>query len=279
MRRNGIVAVGDICNNPLTLEQKKKERIRYYNFIEASGWQPSVSQTRFQRAIDLYQLFADAFSSSSTSIVPHAPYSVSTDLWNLIQPFYEGKTVSIHNQESRGEDDLFRTGNSELNRMFGLMKINNDHHHPSGRSSLQTYYHSLSGAGKIMLVHNSFTSGDDIDHVKMTGKGNVTSFCVCINANQYIESSIPPVDLLVNKECNIVLGTDSLASNHSLNLMDEIKTIQRFFPQIELEQVLRWATINGAIALGMEESLGSFEKGKKPGVILINDNNRVKRII
>jgi aminodeoxyfutalosine deaminase len=279
MLENGIVAVGDICNNPFTLEQKKKGRLQYYNFIEASGWQPAVSQTRFQRAVELYQLYADAFSSSQLSIVPHAPYSVSTDLWNLVQPYYEGKTVSIHNQESRGEDDLFLTGNSELNRMFGMMKINNDHYHPSGRSSLQTYYHSLSGAGKILLVHNSFTSADDIDHVKKNDSGNNTSFCLCINANQYIENSIPPVDLLVKKECTIVLGTDSLASNHSLNMMDEIKTIMKFFPHLELEQILRWATINGARALGMEKSLGSFEKGKKPGVILLGGDNSVKRIV
>src|SRR5215211_3001249 len=47
---NGIIAVGDICNNTLTISQKRKGRLNYFNFIEASGWLPSLSEQRFQRA-------------------------------------------------------------------------------------------------------------------------------------------------------------------------------------------------------------------------------------
>src|SRR5688572_4814248 len=48
MLSNGIVAVGDICNNLLTLPQKLKQRLAYYNFIEASGWLPAVCEPRFE---------------------------------------------------------------------------------------------------------------------------------------------------------------------------------------------------------------------------------------
>ena len=57
MLANGIVAVGDICNNLLSLPQKQKQRLVYYNFIEASGWLPAVSETRFERALNLYNQF------------------------------------------------------------------------------------------------------------------------------------------------------------------------------------------------------------------------------
>ena len=77
----------------------------------------------------------------------------------------------------------------------------------------------------------------------------------------------------------MVLGTDSLASNWSLNLLDEIKTIRKHFPNIPLEEILQWATLNGAAALGMQDVLGSFEKGKKPGVLLMNEKNlSVRRV-
>lgn len=59
MLRNGIVAVGDICNNALTLPQKQKGRLRYYNFIEASGWLPAVSETRFRRAKELFEQYSN----------------------------------------------------------------------------------------------------------------------------------------------------------------------------------------------------------------------------
>ena len=48
-----------------------------------------------------------------------------------------------------------------------------------------------------------------------------------------------------------------------------MKTIQEHQPKIPLEEMLQWATINGAQALQMDKHLGSFEKGKKPGVVLI----------
>jgi len=66
------------------------------------------------------------------------------------------------------------------------------------------------------------------------------------------------------------VGTDSYASNWSLNILDELKTIQKYNPTIELAEMLGWATWNGARALQMDKHLGSFEKGKKPGIVLIS---------
>lgn len=274
MVAGGIVAVGDICNNLFTLPQKQKQRLAYYNFIEASGWLPAVSQSRFERALDLYTTFTKGSPQPPihNSIVPHAPYSVSPGLWELIIPGFENKTVSIHNQETSFEDEFFLEGTGDLVRMYQLMKIDNTFHKATKRSSLQSYFSHLSKAGSILLVHNTFSREEDIVFAQdNTSQGQHLSFCICINANRYIENAIPPVELLRANDCNIVLGTDSLASNRSLSILDEIKTIQKEFPLIPLEEILRWATFNGAQALQMEETLGSFEKGKLPGVILIRN--------
>ena len=75
-------------------------------------------------------------------------------------------------------------------------------------------------------------------------------------------------------QSKIVLGTDSLASNHSLSMLDELKTIVHYFPTIPLAELLQWATLNGAKALQMDDTLGSFEKGKKPGVLLIENTHQ-----
>jgi cytosine/adenosine deaminase-related metal-dependent hydrolase len=69
--------------------------------------------------------------------------------------------------------------------------------------------------------------------------------------------------------CKIVVGTDSLASNEKLSILDELKTIAEHVPGISLATLLTWATKNGAEALGFSE-LGTFEKNKKPGVVLIS---------
>lgn len=276
MLANGIVAVGDICNIELTLPQKVKGKLQYYNFIEASGWMPAIAAQRLQRS----KVYFDAFSQASpSSIVPHAPYSVSEELWEAITPFFEERVVSIHNQETAFEDDLFRSNSGDFVRMYQMMNIDHAHHRPSGKSSLQSYYDKLKSASSILLVHNTFTQQDDVDYIQ--AKSNLkppTFFCLCINANRYIEDALPPVEMLRKNGCGIVLGTDSLASNWSLSIWDEITAIREHFPAIPLEEILQWATLNGAKALEMDDKLGSFDKGKQPGVLVVNAGE-VKRLI
>jgi cytosine/adenosine deaminase-related metal-dependent hydrolase len=111
----------------------------------------------------------------------------------------------------------------------------------------------------------------DIEFIKLSTSNLQLStfFCLCPNANLYIINTLPDVNMLVENDCMIVLGTDSLASNHQLSIVEEIKTLHQNFPAIPLELMLQWATINGAKALQMEGRLGSFEKGKQPGIVLI----------
>jgi cytosine/adenosine deaminase-related metal-dependent hydrolase len=271
MLQNGIVAVGDICNNTLTLSQKKQQRLAYYNFVEASGWLEDLAQTRFERSFSFYKDFQNITNNST--LVPHAPYSVSEKLWQLLQPFFDNKTVTVHNQETAFEDELFLQASGDFTRMYQLMKIDNSSFKASGKSSLQTYFHKLKNAANVVLVHNTFSKERDIHYAKETAQKNNQQlwWCLCPNANLYIESTLPDVELFIANNCNMVIGTDSLASNHSLNILGEIKTLQKNFPSVGIEKFLRWASLNGATALNMHDSLGSFEKGKRPGVTLIDN--------
>jgi cytosine/adenosine deaminase-related metal-dependent hydrolase len=112
-------------------------------------------------------------------------------------------------------------------------------------------------------------------------------FCLCPNANEYITGLMPDIDLLIKHNCKIVVGTDSLASNRQLDVLEELKTIQKNFHHIETKTLLQWATINGGYALQLNDVIGSFEKGKQPGVVLIEniengkltDRSKARRII
>lgn len=281
---NGIVAVGDICNNTSSFFVKKKRRIAYYNFIEVSGWAPQIAAQRFTKSKTLYDHFSVLFSD--TSMAPHAPYSVSDPLWQLITPYFSDKTTTIHNQETIFEDELFLRGQGALLHIYEKMNINNGFFHPTGKTSLQSYFHKLRSAKHIILVHNTYTTEEDILFAKMNNKISYINWCLCANANQYIENVLPPIELMRKHHCNIVIGTDSLASNRSLSILDELKTINKNFPYIPLTELLQWATINGSRALGMGNKLGSFEKGKQPGVIVLKNieegklnNALIERII
>jgi aminodeoxyfutalosine deaminase len=286
MLNNGIVAAGDICNNLSTLKEKQAHKLAYYNFIEASGWAPSVYSSRFERSKEFYNAFAQLYPT--TTIVPHSPYSVSEELWKELIPYYEGKVVSIHNQETKHEDEYFKKGTGDLDRMYKMMNIDTSFYTPPEKSSLQSSFSKLIKAQSVILVHNTFTQQEDLDFIKENTPANkFVSFCVCINANLYIENTTPPVDMLLKNECNIIVGTDSLASNHQLSILEELKTIARHFPDINLQTMLQWATLNGAKALQMDNQYGSFEKGKSPGVVLIEGlenmnltkNSKASRIV
>jgi cytosine/adenosine deaminase-related metal-dependent hydrolase len=270
MLQNGIIAVGDICNNILTVSQKTKRNLCYYNFIETSGWLPEIASARVERAKNIFDDFEK--QDLKSSIVPHAPYSVSENLWKEMIPFFSGKTISIHNQESAQEDLFFLEGKGDFTKMFEMMKIDNSFYAAKKKRSIESYFKKLSSAKSVILVHNTFTKQQDLDFInEHANKEQLVSFCLCPNANLFIENTLPPVDLFLRNDCQIILGTDSLASNHQLNILEEIKTIVKNFPEMKTETLLKWATINGAKALQMENEIGSFEKRKKPGIILIEN--------
>ncbi|MFT4023256.1 MAG: amidohydrolase family protein [Flavihumibacter sp.] len=273
MYNSGIVAVGDICNTANSVEVKKQSRIRYINFIEVSGFVPSGAHHRYEQAVAVQQAFeplGDAF------IVPHAPYSVSPELFGLLEA---SPLSTMHNQESAEENEFFMRGTGPFNGLFSAIGVDIGFFRPPHTSSLQAVIPFLPRAGNLILVHNTETSAEDLFAWRQAGALlPVPWFCLCVRANQYINSSLPPVDLLAGSGYRIVLGTDSLASNHSLDLMAELFVLLDHFPELPLETALHWATLAGAEALGLQQQLGSFEKGKQPGLVLLQGRS-AKRIL
>ena len=184
---------------------------------------------------------------------------------------------------------MYRTKAGEFLKLYQFLNINIDFFKPYNKSSLQSYLSLLNKAKTILLIHNTFVNQEDIQFAKRQSEiaAQQIFWCLCANANLYIENALPPVELLQKNNCNIVLGTDSYSSNHSLNILDEMKTLQQYFPSIKLKELLTWSTTNGAAALGMNNMYGSFEKGKKPGINLISnvsngnllDTSTIKRIL
>jgi cytosine/adenosine deaminase-related metal-dependent hydrolase len=122
-----------------------------------------------------------------------------------------------------------------------------------------------------MLVHNTYSTLEDINWAHLYS--SVIYWCFCPNANLYIEDRLPDFQTFINSSCRIIIGTDSLASNHSLSVLEELKTISRHAPYIKLDILLKWGTLSGADFFGWKQDLGSLEKGKRPGINLITDVN------
>jgi cytosine/adenosine deaminase-related metal-dependent hydrolase len=267
MYNNGIVAVGDICNTADTIVAKPKGKIAYYNFVEIYGLDPLLATQKMNEGLLLQAQYEAA--NLKAVVIPHAPYSVPAALLQLLAKKYGSNTVSIHNQETKAENDFFEKKMGSFVDMYARVGVDLDFFTPTKTTSLQSVLPYLKDAAKTIWVHNSFTSESDIKAVQATNTD--AYWCLCPNANQYIENTMPPVQLLREQHVNIVVGTDSYASNWSLNMLDELKRIQLHNSLIPLAEMLTWITSNGARALQMEGKLGSIEIGKKPGLVLIEN--------
>ncbi|MBC7851457.1 MAG: amidohydrolase family protein [Chitinophagaceae bacterium] len=274
--KNGIVAVGDICNTLTTLPQKQRGRIYYHNFIEVSGFIPAGATTRFNRSVDFFNAFASLsqLPIESNSIVPHAPYSVSTELFKLILDFPGNHIISMHNQESKAEENLFLNREGEFIDLYNQLGLDIGHFQATHKNSLQSVYSNFRSNQRLILVHNVTTNENDIAFLQKSDtriNRDLLHFCLCPNANEYIGNGLPNINVLANSGYDIVIGTDSLASNHQLSILEELKTLQEHESSLSLPKILKWATLNGAKALEAEQLFGSFEKGKRPGVVSISN--------
>ena len=205
----------------------------------------------------------------ANSIVPHAPYSVSSALFRLVAGFPGNHVLTIHNQETEAENEFYLSGKGDFLRLYQQMGLDVSFFRGTGKRSLASYLPYFYRNQSLILVHNVATGEEDL---RAGGAGGATLyFCLCPNANRYISDRLPDVEMLVRNGCTIVMGTDSLASNHQLSILEEIKTLEQAFPLLGVERLLQWATYNGARALQLDGMLGSFAPGKQPGVVLIGN--------
>ncbi|MBW6482658.1 MAG: amidohydrolase family protein [Vicingaceae bacterium] len=261
--KNGVVAVGDISNGDSTFNQKSKNNLYYHTFLEVFEIDSLKAKETVMNAKKLRKNY---FSPTQISITPHAPYSVSIELLNLIVK-ETPSILSIHNQETESENIMFKEKKGDLYEQLLAFNSAIENWIPTNKSSLQSYLPYLKKAERLLLVHNTYTSKKDIEFANANFKH--LFWCFCPNANLYIENKLPNFSLFENETCTI--GTDSLASNHALSILDELKTIALNSKTISLEKMIAWATINGAKFFNIEKQFGSLEKGKKPGINLIQD--------
>lgn len=281
--RNGVVATGDIVNTSQTADLRMPGGMHLHTFIECIGFLPAKAPSALQQSLALLDIFARQPASNRIhrqSITPHAPYSVSEELFRLIDRQQAQSLLSIHNQESAAENIFFRDGNGPVRELLSALGIDDRHFQPTGKNSLPVYGHWIAGQHPLILVHNTFMEKEDLDFARL--HFSRLFCCLCPNANRYIEGRLPDIDLFLQAGVDLCIGTDSLASNHQLSVLAELQTLYRHMG-IDWERLLRWGTLHGATALQMAESVGSLEPGKQPGILqirnLLSDNPEVERII
>jgi aminodeoxyfutalosine deaminase len=253
MKADGIVAMGDISNTAITVPHKRSSGMHFQNFIEVLSFSEANTPARLAH----YQQVLDQFIQEDlhhSNLTPHAPYSVSATAFEHISLATANKIISVHNQETQAEDELFRSGGGDFLQLFEQFGFNGSPFAVTGLSSLRSYLPHFNHGQTIILVHNTYTTREDIDWaMDLAAKRGLKLYCcVCPNANLYIENRLPDLEMLRESGIPIVIGTDSYSSNDQLTISSELAVIHQHFPDIAKEEIYRWATFNGATALGIE---------------------------
>lgn len=265
----GIQAVGDISNKIDTAQRKGESPIRYYTFVEMFDF---MEPALLNATIENYETVFKGQNSeglNKKSYVPHAPYSVSKELFEFINKANADEvSISIHNQETVDEDQLFLDGKGGFKPFYNSLGIKMEGFKPTGQTSIRYALNHLIPKARNLFVHNTFTTKEDIAVATIWSRNNY--WVTCPNANLFIENRLPNYKNFIDTGAKMTIGTDSIMSNWQLSIWEEIKTIKKFQSYVSLEDLFTWATLNGAEALGYENEIGSIQKGKEPGLVLVD---------
>ena len=270
---SGIVAVGDISNTTDTFAQKQQGNLHYYTFVEYFDlFQESNTGNILLQYDAVFNALTET-SKNKKSKVPHAPYSVSRKLFAQLcrAESVEAQTISIHNQETPPENELFLSKTGDFISFYERIGFDIKDIPKLEKPSIYYALEYLQKENRNLFVHNTLSSKEDIESAHQKLDREKVFWATCPNANLYIENNLPNYRDFLETNAQVCIGTDSLTSNWQLSILEEMKTILKYQSYLDLETVLQWATLNGARALGFANVLGSIETGKTPGLVLIEN--------
>ncbi|MFL6374512.1 MAG: amidohydrolase family protein [Pyrinomonadaceae bacterium] len=236
----------------------------------------------FAKLIDKY----DELREGETELVkvgisPHAPYTVSSRLFEMIAEFsILGRVpLHIHAAESAAEHELLTQGTGYFTQIYEKYDV-------EWQSPYSTPIEHLERLGVLsarpLLAHCVTASKFDIERIARNG----ATVAHCPKSNAKFGHGSAPFEALLDAGIGVGLGSDSVASNNVCDLLEESRFASltarnregssRF---ITAREVLETATIGGARALGMDDQIGSLESGKQADLAVISLSNAAQQPI
>jgi len=231
---------------------------------------------------DILPIYTKKTDTLSTSVAGHAPHTTAPTLLKILKKKSDAAQLpfSIHVAESNDEIQFIKDKKgpwADFLTSRGIDWSSWD----IGNKTPVSYIHDLGLLGpSTLVVHLLKISDEDLQHVARTK----TKVCVCPRSNFNLHSTLPDIEALLKHSIAPALGTDSLASCDTLNILDEMKFVKKHYPNISNETLFSMGTENGAKALGLDHITGTLSKGKKAHFIyrsvnIANKKNLLERVI
>ena len=263
---SGTAAVGDIANGDVSFEVKTRSRLSIYTFVEVFSLSATDRASAQDRVRQAGALAAQA--PPPAALTPHAPYSCTGP---LLEGLYlrRPERLSIHLLESREELEYLQHGTGSMQDLFerewGLPPLR-----PNAPDPLAHVAHHLPRASPALFVHLTELTAQHRTRLEAMRAIDHTIYEVlCPRSNAYLHGRLPDFNLFDASSAWLCLGTDSLASCATLDLLDELKALTAAWPSADPAGLLQAATRNGARALGFGH-LGELRPGARPRLLRLH---------
>ena len=262
----GVTTVGDIDGTGGSVQVLRDTPIRKVVFFEVLGFSGESTATGLTRLATYLDSPPVSDSLLTPALSPHAPYSTSADIYR--ECVASGLSVCTHVAETEEELEFLSSGTGAFLDYLEAFGISTVGWSPPELTPVQ-YMGTLGILRRnSVLVHCNYLTDADVATLAESG----ASVVFCPRSHHYFYHTDHPVMRLVEKGTNVAIGTDSLASNWSLSLLDELKFLAHTQPCIRPETLFDMVTYNGAKALGLEQ-VGRLEKGWQADIIAVQIPN------
>ena len=270
---SGTVAIGDVTNALGAVHALARAGMGGAIFHEVFGYDRARATARLAGLAGERGEVVGAWPTSDLSYSP-APHTLYTTHPDVVRAALrvardDGAITTVHLAEHGAEREFLERGAGPTMAFAARLGIDLASF-PIPRMSPIAYARELGVlAPRTLLAHLTTATRGELDDVAASG----ASVVLCPRSNLYIEVRLPPVRDVLAAGILPALGTDSLASNTTLDVLAEARAVSERFPQIAAHEVWRMATSNGAAALGRAD-LGRFAAGTRPGVLFLEGDAR-----
>jgi cytosine/adenosine deaminase-related metal-dependent hydrolase len=265
---NGITAVGDISRSGLSYPLIAEAGLKATVFVEVLGFHPLLEKDALKGASATLDKLSGSLSADRLlGLTPHAPYSTSANLYREAAAFarHQGLALSLHVSETPEEELFVREARGPLREMLERFGLWHDSFSVPGCSPV-AYLERLGALEGATAIHCNTVDDEDIERLRSAGARVV----LCPGSNDWFgRPARHPLLRLLKAGVGCSLGTDSLASNHRLDMLTEMGLCAAAHPELSPEAVLHLATVGAAEAIGLSGRLGSIEKGKAADLVAL----------
>ncbi|MDQ3674641.1 MAG: amidohydrolase family protein, partial [Gemmatimonadota bacterium] len=262
---SGVTTYADTCSSGVVMQAMRELGVRGIMYHEVFGPDPSHAAMAMSELEDrIIGLEGEQTAQVTLGVSPHAPYTVSDPLYAAVARFARERELplAMHVAESEDEQRCVVDGSGDFSANMRKRGIE------SGRRA-RSPVALLEERGTLergpLLIH--CVRVDDADIATMASNGCSVAHCPASNAK--FGHGIAPILPMIAAGVKVGLGSDSVASNNRMDILDEARLAvlihrasTRRHDAFGADEALELATLGGARALGIDARVGSLEVGK-----------------